>query len=167
MARVIAVLGWFVFAASSSAAAPLVEHGRPLAVVAIASEADEHEELAARELIDHVEGMSGAKLELTRIDIAAAAKFVQQTRCNKQTPVVIGRLAQTRLASALRNKSGVGGTFALQVADGAAPDSSAARTFAALADCSDSKETGLIASATSCQSELLHTRAVCGCSSHR
>ncbi len=117
-AAVIGMLGSLAFAGSLAAGVPLVDHGRPVAVVAIPAQADEHERRAAQELIDHVEQMSGARLEVSEIDAADATPFVQRTQRNRQTPVLIGRLAQPRLDRVLRAKSQVGGTFALQAAGG-------------------------------------------------
>lgn len=118
-AAVLGLFGLLVFGESLRADVPLVEDGRPVAIVATADSADEHEKLAARELLDHVEQMSGAKLELSEIGADDGAKFVQQARRQKVTPVLIGRVAQPRLRQALEKKGGGRGTFALQAADGA------------------------------------------------
>ena len=57
-------------------AATLVEDGKPVGVVALPPSPDDAETLAAKELIDHVEKMSGAKLPTVTVDPAGLDAFI-------------------------------------------------------------------------------------------
>src|SRR5262245_51226945 len=75
-------------------AAPIVRDGKPAAVVVLPPDADAVEKLAAKELIDHVEKMSGARLET-----ATALPM-------DKTAVVLGRAALPQVEKALSANPG-------------------------------------------------------------
>jgi hypothetical protein len=100
-------------------AAPLVVDGKPAAIVAVAADAGEWETLAAKDLIDYVEQISGAKLEQTTVAPDGVNAFAKKARKDKLTPIIIGSLAWPRLQKAIEAKSELGGTFALEATDDA------------------------------------------------
>lgn len=101
-----------------AAAATLVQDGKARSVVVLPSDADDTEKLAARELIAHVEKMSGARLESTTIVPKDLDQFLEQARRDGRVPVCLGRAALPRLDKALRGKGNVSGSFALQSSRG-------------------------------------------------
>jgi hypothetical protein len=94
----------------------LVRDGKALAVVAMPSDPDDSEKLAARELIDHVEKMSGARLATVTVDGRDLDRFLEQARSDGRVAVCLGRSALPKLEKALGAKSKVGGTFVLRAA---------------------------------------------------
>src|SRR5690242_11303646 len=61
-------------------AATLVQEGKARAVILLPADADETEKLAARELIDHVEKMSGARLPTVSMDAKNLERFLVEAR---------------------------------------------------------------------------------------
>ena len=100
--------------ASPAPAATLVRDGKPLAVVALPADPDATEKLAAKELIDHVERMSGAKLDMVTVDPKMLDAFLERTAMDGKAAVVIGRVAMPKLEKALAAKGTVPGTFVLK-----------------------------------------------------
>jgi hypothetical protein len=96
---------------NTALAADLVRDGKPVAVIVVPFEPNEVETLAARELADHVEKMSGAKL-LTYSPKELDA-FLERARNDGAVPVVLGRAALPRLDKTLKAKGDRPGTFAL------------------------------------------------------
>ncbi|HEX8914177.1 MAG TPA: DUF4838 domain-containing protein [Humisphaera sp.] len=97
-----------------SHAAALVQDGKAVAVVALPPSPDEAEALAAKELIDHVEKMSGVTLPTVTVDPAAVDAFLEKSRKEGQAPVVLGRAAWPKLEAALKAKGTTPGTFVLR-----------------------------------------------------
>lgn len=110
MNRVFCLVVLFALA-SPLPAAPLVRDGKAAAVVVLPPDPDATEKLAARELIDHVEKMSGAKLD-TRT-VAPKELNVLLAKAGP-VPVVLGRAAMPRLQKALQAKGSTAGTFVLR-----------------------------------------------------
>lgn len=100
--------------AGQALSADLVRDGKPVAVIALPSNPDENEKLAARELTEHVEKMSGAKLSTTTVDPKTLDAFLDRSRMDGVKPVVLGRAAMPKLEKALAGKGTAPGTFALQ-----------------------------------------------------
>jgi len=93
-------------------AATLVKNGRPAAVLALPADADAAEKLAAKELTDHIEMMSGAKLESASVDAAGVNDFLKQSKAAGRVPVFLGRNVRDRVGLAA---NAVRGAFALHV----------------------------------------------------
>src|SRR4051812_34325391 len=111
--RLVALLPFLLTPCLANAAGvALVDQGAARAVVLLPKVPDENEKLAARELIDHVEKMSGAKLETREIDPKDADAAVAEVIKAGKVPVSLGRVAYPRLEKAIRAKSDVSGTFA-------------------------------------------------------
>ena len=85
---------------------PLVDNGAPKAVIGIPAEPGEHIQLAAEDLVLHIEKISGAKLTVETSD----ADFIEKTKKAGMTPIVIGQ----QLLEADRPR----GAFELRVVDG-------------------------------------------------
>ena len=62
-------LSLLAYFAAPAAAADLVRDGKSVAVVALPPAPTDTEKLAARELVEHVEKMSGAKLETATVEL--------------------------------------------------------------------------------------------------
>ncbi len=104
------LLAWL--ATVSLPAATLVKNGQPAAVLALPAEPDAYEKLAAKELTEHLEKMSGAKLETATVDAKEVADFLTKSKAAGRVPIFIGRNVRDRLplpATAVR------GAFALHV----------------------------------------------------
>lgn len=115
MTRVLCLTAVIGLGVSGSApGAVLVRDGKPVAVVALPPEPDAAEKLAARELVEHVEKMSGAKLETVTVDPKAIDSFLDTAAKDGTTPVVLGRTALPRLEKALASKGTTPGTFVLK-----------------------------------------------------
>ncbi len=95
-------------------AAHLVRNGGAVSVVVLPPEPDAGEKLAAKELIEHVEKMSGAKLETVTADPKTIDAFLDRMRMDGTTPVVLGRAALPKLEAALAAKGKGAGTFVLK-----------------------------------------------------
>ena len=95
----------------------LVKAGVPRAIIAIAEDPDEHEQLAVEELQTHLEKMSGAKVDAVTIKVGGAKSFIAETKAAKKTPILIGRITRERLAKEFKEPL-MRGAFVLQVADG-------------------------------------------------
>lgn len=102
----------------TAVAATLVQDGKARAVVVLPPDPDATEKLAARELIGHIEKMSGARLDSTTIAPKELDPFLDQARRDGRVPVCLGRAALPRLDKALRSKGNVVGSFVLQSARG-------------------------------------------------
>src|SRR5947208_1906516 len=102
------------YSACPAPAATLVRDGKPLAVVALPPSPDDAEKLAARELIDHVEKMSGARLEIVTVDGKDLESYLEQARRDGKVPIFLGRSALPKLEKAIQAKSKVEGTFVLR-----------------------------------------------------
>lgn len=103
----------FALSVAPATAAPLVRDGKAVAVVVTPPNPDAVEALAARELIEHVERMSGAKLGTTTVEPKALDAFLAQSAKDGPVPVVLGRAALPKLEKALAAKGAAPGTFAL------------------------------------------------------
>lgn len=106
------VLGLYLTALAQGA--PLVQDGKAKAVIALPPDADEAEKHAARELIEHIEKMSGVRLESTAAEAKDLDRFLEQARKDGKVPVCLGRTALPRLEKALQAKSKLNGTFVLR-----------------------------------------------------
>lgn len=96
-------------------AATLVKDGKAAAVIALPAVPDDSEILAAKDLVDYVKKMSGAELEVKKLEAAELDAFLAEAGRGQQTAVVLGKLALPRLRQALGDKATVRGAFALQV----------------------------------------------------
>lgn len=92
--------------------ATLVNSGQPAAVLALPADPDVHEKLAAKELTEHLEKMSGAKLETATVSAAEVGEFIKQSKAAGRIPVFLGRNVRERVGLAA---TAVRGAFALQV----------------------------------------------------
>lgn len=93
-------------------AATLVKNGQPTAVLALPAQPDDAEKLAAKELAEHIEKMSGSKLETATVNAAEVGDFIKQSKAARRVPVFLGRNVRERVglpANAVR------GAFALHV----------------------------------------------------
>src|SRR5690349_6617835 len=79
--------------AQPAPAAPLVRDGKAVAVVALPPDPDEAEKLAARDLIDHAEKMSGARLETVSVAAKDVSPYLDRARRDGKVPVFLGRNA--------------------------------------------------------------------------
>ena len=102
---------------AQAAGITLVRDGIPRAIIAIAPDPDEHEQLAVKELQINLEKISGAKVDTVTIKVGEAKSFVAETKTAKKTPILIGRITRERLAKESQ-KPPMRGSFILQVADG-------------------------------------------------
>lgn len=103
---------------SSLPAATLVRDGKPVAVVALPPEPDAVEKLAARELIDHIEKVSGAKLDTRTVEPNNLDAFLTQAAKDAIVPIVLGRAALPKLEKSLAAKGSTPGTFVLHATKG-------------------------------------------------
>jgi hypothetical protein len=103
-----------LLASGVAPAATLVRDGKPAAVVALPPEPDAAEKLAARELIDHVEKMSGARLETVTVDPKDLDAFLARSAKGGTVAVVLGRAALPKLEKALAAKGAAPGAFVLR-----------------------------------------------------
>src|SRR5688572_3192982 len=85
------LLAWC--SASSAPAATLVQDGKAKSVIILPSEAQEPEKLAARELADHIEKITGVRLEPIAADASALAGLIRDARVQGKATVVLGKLA--------------------------------------------------------------------------
>jgi hypothetical protein len=108
------LIAWLalVAACGSAAGAVLVKDGAAQAVVVRSTDAGEFELKAVQELTDYVAKMSGARLAVATTDLARVEGVVREIRGRKQTPVLIGALAQAD--KELGDKAGVRGAFVLK-----------------------------------------------------
>lgn len=113
-ARLLLVLSLLVswISAAALSAATLVKDSQPAAVLALPPQPDEAETLAAKDLAEHLEKMSGAKLETATVDAREVGDFITKCKAVGRVPVFLGRNVRERLplpATAVR------GAFALHV----------------------------------------------------
>ena len=94
-------------------AADLVRDGKPVAVVALPPSPDDAEKHAARELVEHVEKMSGAKLETATVEPKDVDAFLLRTAKDGKAAVCLGRATGSWLAG-LQAEGVVSGTFVLR-----------------------------------------------------
>jgi hypothetical protein len=104
-----------VLPVASAHGATLVKDGKAVAVVALPPEPNDAEKLAASELIDHVQKMSGAKLETVTVDPKDLDSVLEEARGSRKAVVCLGRVALPRLEKAIAAKGKFRGTFALHV----------------------------------------------------
>ena len=93
-------------------AATLVKNGQPAAVLALPAPPDDAEKLAAKELAEHVEKMSGAKLETATVGATEVDAFLKQRKAAGQVPIFLGRNVRERVGLAANAGRGA---FALRV----------------------------------------------------
>ena len=93
-------------------AATLVKNGQPAAVLALPAPPDDAEKLAAQELAEHVEKMSGAKLETATVGATEVDAFLKQRKAAGQVPIFLGRNVRERVGLAANAGRGA---FALRV----------------------------------------------------
>src|SRR5262249_20766057 len=74
-----------------ASAATLVQDGKARAFVVLPPKPDDTEKLAARELIDHIEKMSGVRLETVNQEAQDLDRFLEQTRQDGKVAVCLGR----------------------------------------------------------------------------
>lgn len=98
-------------------AATLVREGKATALIAMPATPDDTEKLASRELIEHVEKMSGVRLTTTNVEAKDLDRFLQQARQDGKTAVCLGRLALPRLEKAIRARSEAAGTFVIRATE--------------------------------------------------
>lgn len=79
-------------------AATLVKDGKPMAVVALPTDPDEHEQLALEDLIEHIQKMSGAELDRATVDAEDVDAFLARTKAAGHVPILLGRNVYERLA---------------------------------------------------------------------
>lgn len=98
----------------------LVENGRPNGVILLAAEGDKDEDLAARELQEYVQKISGAALEIRRIAPADAANVAAGIATQKQVAIQLGQTAATpSVLDNLRAKGTDPDSFVVRVEPGA------------------------------------------------
>ena len=95
-------------------AAVLVNNHQPAAILALPADPNDSEKLAARELTDHLEKISGAKLESTTVNAPDVPAFLAQSKAAGRIPIFLGRNVRDRL-TALLPPTAVRGAFALEV----------------------------------------------------
>lgn len=95
--------------------ATLVRQGQAAAVIALPADANANEKLAAKELIENIEKISGAKLESQGIAAGAVDAFVTKAKADHKAAILLGRLALPKVEQAMGEKAKVRGAFALQV----------------------------------------------------
>lgn len=109
-----ALMAWWSI---DTTAATLVRDGKPSAVILLPAAPDGAEQLAARELNDHLAGMSGgAILSTASLDSKDLDATLARLKSEGKAAVVLGRLAQPRLARPLEGKTRPG-TFAVHADD--------------------------------------------------
>jgi hypothetical protein len=94
--------------------APLTKDGKPAAVLAIPAAADAHESLGAAELAEYVAKMSGAKLEVVKIEAKDVESFLAKSKASGMTAVCLGGVALPRLEKDLKAHGNKRGSFALR-----------------------------------------------------
>ena len=72
-------------------AATLVKDGQATAIIALPLQPDDHEKLAAADLVEHVAKMSGATLEVVNLDAAGLNGFLTTAVRQDKTAVVLVR----------------------------------------------------------------------------
>lgn len=98
-----------------TSAATLTRDGKPTAVIALAPSPDAIEQLAARELSEHVARMTGgAQLSTQTVEPADLDEFLARSRAAGTTVVCLGRLALPRIGKTLEAKGNRPGTFILK-----------------------------------------------------
>lgn len=96
-------------------AATLTRAGKSAAVIALAPSPDAIEQLAARELSDHVGRMSGGvQLPTRTVEAADLDEFLAKSKTDGLTAVCLGRLALPRIGKTLEAKGNRPGTFILK-----------------------------------------------------
>lgn len=105
------VLGLF---SQHASAVDIVRDGKPTSVIVLPKDADEEETRAANELATHVEQMSGAKLTTATVDPKMLDPFLERSKMDGLTPIVLGTLAKPGLEKLLAGKGAFPGTFALK-----------------------------------------------------
>lgn len=93
----------------------LVKERRPVAVILVPADADATEQLASRELVEHIEKISRVRLEIVPVETAQAPQKVQEVRKGGKIAISLGRTALSRLEKGLQAKGNLPGTFALTV----------------------------------------------------
>jgi hypothetical protein len=95
-------------------AATLVKDGKPMAVVALPAEPDEHEQLALGDLIEHIRKMSGAELDTATVDAKDVNAFLARAKAAGHVPILLGRNVFERLTKK-KPVEAVRGSFVVQV----------------------------------------------------
>lgn len=107
-----------VFAARDSVAATLVDDGKPVAAIVVASDGSEFDKLAALELNAHLIKMSGRELPLEIVPVGELDATVARLKKERQTRVLLGRAAAgSKLTDALAAFSTRRGAFVCRVTD--------------------------------------------------
>lgn len=94
--------------------ATLVQEGKARAVIALPSDPDDTEKLAASVLIDHIERMTGVRLGTSTVDAKDLGPFLEQARRDGKVPVCLGRNVRPRLEKTIQARDSASGTFALR-----------------------------------------------------
>ncbi len=96
----------------------LVRDGVAAAVVATAATPDKHEQLAAQELVEFVQKMSGAKLETVTVADGKLEEVEKNAQAGGKTLVLLGRPAMARLAADFGTAAETRGAFVLKAGPG-------------------------------------------------
>ena len=95
--------------------ATLVRDGRVAAVIIIPKEANESEKDASRELVNYIEKMSKAQLEIFEVANNELDAMLQKAGNEQRVAIVLGRAAWPKLEKVIQAKGQRDGTFALRV----------------------------------------------------
>lgn len=112
--RIVMLSALLVMLPASLLAATLVKDGKPMAVAALPTDPDEHEQLALDDLIEHIQKMSGAELDAATVDAKDVNAFLARTKAAGQVPILLGRNVFERLTKK-KPVDAVRGSFVLQV----------------------------------------------------
>ncbi|MDP6502808.1 MAG: DUF4838 domain-containing protein, partial [Planctomycetota bacterium] len=99
----------------SLTAATLTKDGRAVSVIVLPSEPSEVETLAARELAEHVEKISGAKVETANIASEKIDDFIGSSKAAGRLPILLGQTVIGPFEKSIRKVNELDGAFMLQV----------------------------------------------------
>lgn len=110
----IALSGMLLAGMAQAQEVTLVKDGRAAAVIALPAQANEYEQLAAKELAGIVEKMSGARLESVAVPDGKAEEVAREAKGRGQTVVLLGRSALPAVEKDLGAAAGTRGAFVLK-----------------------------------------------------
>jgi hypothetical protein len=99
----------------SLTAATLTKDGQPASVIVLSAEPTEVDSLAAKELAEHLEKISGAKIETVNSSTDKVDVLVASSKAAGRLPILLGELMLGRFAEKIKKQNELDGAFLLQV----------------------------------------------------
>lgn len=103
------------FAATGTKTVNLVSNGKAATIIAVPTNSDDDEKLAAADLVEYIEKISGVKLETATVDAGGVEAFIQKMKGQSTIPLFLGSNVLPLLQKEMGDHAKTRGAFALKV----------------------------------------------------